>query len=72
MYEFLPLTLSKMTNSDSLELKEFADDNFKFYESGRDFSKRVEDNEGKGEIALYEQFLHFPQCFYHIHMRKLD
>ena len=27
------------------------------------FSKRFEDAEGKGEIASYEQFLLFPQCF---------
>ena len=26
-------------------------------------SKRVENTEGKGEIARYEQFLLFPQCF---------
>ena len=25
--------------------------------------KRVENTEGKGEIACYEQFLRFPQCF---------
>ena len=27
------------------------------------FSKRVENAVGKGEIARYEQFLLFPQCF---------
>ena len=27
------------------------------------FSKRVENAVGKGEIAYYEQFLLFPQCF---------
>ena len=27
------------------------------------FSKRVESTVGKGEIACYEQFLLFPQCF---------
>ena len=27
------------------------------------FSKRVENTVGKGEIARYEQFLLFPQCF---------
>ena len=27
------------------------------------FSRRVENTVGKGEIALYEQFLLFPQCF---------
>ena len=44
-------------------MKEFADDNFKFDENGRKSSKRVENTVGKGEIAHYEQFLHFPQCF---------
>ena len=27
------------------------------------FSKRIEYTMGKGEIARYEQFLLFPQCF---------
>ena len=49
--------------SDSSKLKEFADDNLKFYENGRHISKRVENNVGKGEIARYEQFLLFLQCF---------
>ena len=48
---------------DSSKLKEFADNNFKFDENGRKLSKRVENNVGKGEIARYEQFLLFPQCF---------
>ena len=48
---------------DSFKLKEFADDNFKFDMNGRKFSKRVENNVKKGEIARYEQFLLFPQCF---------
>ena len=48
---------------DSSKLKKFADDNFKFEENGRKLSKRVENTVGKGEIARYEQFLHFPQCF---------
>ena len=48
---------------DSSKLKEFADDNFKFDGNGRKLSKRVENTAGKGEIALYEQFLLFPQCF---------
>ena len=43
-------------------MKEFAD-NFKFGENGRKLSKRVENTVGKGEIACYEQFLLFPQCF---------
>ena len=41
----------------------FADDNFKFDENGRKLSKWVENIVGKGEIARYEQFLLFPQCF---------
>ena len=48
---------------DSSKLKELADDNFRFDENGRKLSKRVENTVGKGEIACYEQFLLFPQCF---------
>ena len=48
---------------DASKQKEFADDNFKFIENGRKFSKWVENTVGKREIALYEQFLLFPQCF---------
>ena len=44
-------------------MKEFADDNFKFDKNGRKLSKQVENTVGKGEIARYEQFLLFPQCF---------
>ena len=44
-------------------MKEFADDNFKFDENGRKFFKQVENTVGKGEIARYEQFLLFSQCF---------
>ena len=44
-------------------MKEFADANFSFEENGRKFSKHVENTGGKGEIARYEQFLLFPQCF---------
>ena len=41
----------------------FAEDSFKFDKNGRKLSKRVENTVGKGEIAHYEQFLLFPQCF---------
>ena len=41
----------------------FADDNFKCDENGRKFSQWVENTAGKGEIAHYEPFLLFPQCF---------
>ena len=48
---------------DSSKLKEFADDNFKFDENGKKLSKWVENTVGKGEIARYDQFLLFQQCF---------
>ena len=48
---------------DSSKLKQFADDNIRFDENGGKFSKWVENTVGKGEIAPYEQFLLFPQCF---------
>ena len=44
-------------------MKEVADDNFKFDQNGRKLSKQVENTVEKGEIACYEQFLLFPQCF---------
>ena len=44
---------------DASKLKEFADDNFKFDENDRKFSKRVENTVGKREIACSEQFLIF-------------
>ena len=48
---------------DSSKLKQFANNNFKFDENGRKFSKQVENTVGKREIARYEQFLLFPKCF---------
>ena len=45
------------------KLKQFARDSFEFEENGRKLSRRVENTVGKGEIARYEQFLLFPQCF---------
>ena len=39
------------------KLKEFADDNLKFDENGSRLYNWVENTEGKGEIARYEQFL---------------
>ena len=61
---YICLTLSKTTNFiDSSKLKEFADANFKFDENNGRFSERVESTVGKGEIALYGQFLLFPQYF---------
>ena len=45
------------------KLKEVADDNFKYDENGRNLYECVENTVGKEEIARYEQFLLFPQCF---------
>ena len=53
----------KRQSLDSSKLKGFADNNFKFYENGRQLKDWVENTVGKGEIARYEQFLLFPQCF---------
>ena len=58
------LLLSQKTILNSSKLKkQSADDNFKFDGNSRKFSKQVENTVGKGEIARYEQFLLFPQCF---------
>ena len=59
----LDLTFPKRQILDGSKLKEFADDNFRFDESGRKLLKWVENTLGKGEIARYEQFLLFPWCF---------
>ena len=48
---------------DRSNLKQSADDNFEFDENSRKFSKWAESTVGKGEIARYEQFLLYPQCF---------
>ena len=48
---------------DRSKLKQSADNSFKYDENSRKFSKQVENTVGKGEIARYEQFLLFPQCF---------
>ena len=48
---------------DSSKLKGFADDNFRFDENDRKFSKLIENTVGNGEIACYKLFLIFPQCF---------
>ena len=44
-----------------------ADNNFKSNENAKKFSRRIENTAGKGEIARYEQFLLFPQCFQKTH-----
>ena len=58
-----PLPFPKRQILDSSKLKEFADDKFKFDENGKKVLKVVENTVEKEEIACYEQFLLFPQCF---------
>ena len=48
---------------DSSKHKEFADDNFKLDGNDRKFFKWAENTVRKAEIAHYERFLLFPQCF---------
>ena len=55
----------------SSKLKEFADDKFKFDQNGEKFSRMVENAAGNGEIARYEQFLLFPQCFLDLYCRHV-
>ena len=57
------LTVSQTTNFRLFQTDGFADDNFRSDENGRKFFEKVEKTAGKGEIARYEQFLHFSQCF---------
>ena len=61
LYEIYPLPNRLIL--DSSKLKEFADDYFSFDRNDIKSSKQVENIVGKGEIARYEQFLLFPQCF---------
>ena len=58
---FNPLPDDKIL--DWSKLKPSADDNFEVDVNSKKFSKLVENTVGKGEIARYEQFLLFPQCF---------
>ena len=67
-FAFKPFPNDKIIDSSKFNV--FADDNFKFVENGKNFSKSVENTVGKGEIAHYEQFLLFPQCFRKIFIAK--
>ena len=53
------------------KLKEFADNNFKFDENGRNLYECVENTVGKEEIACYEQYFVFPHCFQDFYCRHL-
>ena len=60
IFRIMSLTRAQMTN---FRLFQTERDNFQSDENGRKFFKQVENTVGKGEIARYEQFLLFPQCF---------
>ena len=55
--------LSQLTNFRCFQPERVAEDNFKFDENCKKFSKNVENKLGKGKIAHYEQFLLSSQCF---------
>ena len=58
------LTVSQSSNFRLFQTERvFSEYNFNFDENGRKFSRRIENAVGKGEIARYEQFHPFPQCF---------
>ena len=63
VWEWVNYPFPKRQNFDSSKLKEFAGNNLKLNKNSREFSRRVENTAGKGEIACYGQFLLFPQCF---------
>ena len=57
------LTHYQTTNFRLFQTERVCRRQFQIDENGRKLSKRVENTVGKGEIARYEQFLLFPQCF---------
>ena len=57
------LTLSQTTIFILFQTERVCRQQFQLNENGRNFSELAENTVGKGEIACYEQFLLFPQCF---------
>ena len=57
------LTHYQTTNFRRFQTERVCRPQFQLDENGRKLSKRIENTVGKGEIARYEQFLLFPQCF---------
>ena len=62
-YPEVLLILSLTTNFNASKLKEFADDNFKFDENGREFSKWVENTAGKRRNCSLRAISPFPKVF---------
>ena len=54
--------VSNLSQTTNLRLFQ-TDDDFRFDENGGKLYTMLENSVGKGEIARYEQFLLFPQCF---------
>ena len=54
------LTLSETTHFRLFQTERVCRRQFQVYKKGREFSRRVENTVGKGEIARYEQFILFP------------
>ena len=52
-----------MTNFRLFQTERVCRQQFQIDGYGSKLSKRVENTVGKGEVARYEQFLLFPQCF---------
>ena len=59
----MPLTHYQTTNFWLVQIETVYRRQLKFDENIRTLCNRVENTVGKGEIACYEQFLLFPQCF---------
>ena len=57
------LTFNQMTDFRLFQTERVCRWQFQIWRNGRKLSKRVENIVGKGEIAHYEEFLLFPQCF---------
>ena len=59
----IELTLFQATNLDSAKLKEFADDNFKFAENSKKFSKSAENTVEKRRNCSLRAISPFPTVF---------
>ena len=57
------LTRYQVTNFRLFQTERVCRQQFQIWRKWQKVTKRVENTVGKGEIARYEQFLLFPQCF---------
>ena len=61
--QYLSEPFPKQQILDSSKMKEFADDNFKLDEYGREFLKRIENTEGKEKLLVTSNFSLSPCVF---------